>query len=208
MTTVGCDAGLTSTTFHGSPLNPLLCGSPIYESAQSKFIRLVRRKQTITFILTFRLSFGAHGYTCSSGLGCLLNVINLHKTMPEHKYQLCQNQEVDGAATTLINLSMALQKSGRRRRGRQRLGCRHAGCDVIRMVSRWCSAEDIVWLQRFSYLLEVLEDAHMSGKTKKNIRIVSINILRQVSNLSYRMQRECCMARKSLLYSVSYLCRD
>lgn len=87
--------------------------------------------------------------------------------MPEHKYQLCQNQEVDGAATTLINLSMALQKSGRRRRGRQRLGCRHAGCHVIPMVSRWCSAEDVVWLQSFSYLLEVLEDAHMSGKTKK-----------------------------------------
>lgn len=60
MTTVGCDAGLTSTTFHGSPLNPLLCGSSICESAQSKFIRLVCRKQTITFILTFMLSFGAH----------------------------------------------------------------------------------------------------------------------------------------------------
>lgn len=60
MTTVGCDAGLTSTTFHGSPLNPLLCGSSICESAQSKVIRLVCRKQTITFILTFMLSFGAH----------------------------------------------------------------------------------------------------------------------------------------------------
>lgn len=184
MTAVGCDAGLTSTTFHGSPLNPLLCGSSICESAQSKFIRPEHRKQTITFILTFRLSFGAH---------VLLRIYmqqwdrvpsECNQLTQDHaraQNQLCQNQEVDGAATTLINLSMALQKSGRRW-GRQRLGCRHVGCDVIRMVLRWCSAEDIVWLQRFSYLLEVLEDAHMSGKTKKNIRIVSIN-----TNLSYRM---------------------
>lgn len=32
--------------------------------------------------------------------------------MPEHKYQLSQNQEVDGAATTLINLSIAPQEVG------------------------------------------------------------------------------------------------
>lgn len=64
MTTVGCDASLTSTTFHGSPLNPLLCSGYIYNCAQTKFSRLVLRKEKqykrppIAFILTFRLSFG------------------------------------------------------------------------------------------------------------------------------------------------------
>lgn len=37
------------------------------------------------------------------------------------------------------------------------------------------------------------------GKQKKNIRFVSRNILAKVSNLSCRMQRVCCMGRKSPL---------
>lgn len=90
--------------------------------------------------------------------------------MPEHKYQLCQNQEVDGAATTLINLSIALQEVGGGDKGDTDWECRHTGCDDISMVSRWCLAEDIYdsegFFLFFFYLLEVLEDADMSGKTK------------------------------------------
>lgn len=148
MTTVGCDAGLTSTTFHGSPLNPLLCSSCIVHCAQTKAQRLVLRKEKqwyrppMAFILTFRLCFGIK-VSLRIRLYCLLNTVNSHKTTPEHKYQLCQNQEVDGAATTLINLSIALQEVGGEDERDTDWECRHTECDDISMVSRRCLAEDI-----------------------------------------------------------------
>lgn len=62
---------------------------------------------------------------------------------------------------------------------------RHTGCDDIHMVSRWCTAEDISdnKVVVFFYLLKVLENADMSGKTKKrNIGTVSKNIFIKIAH--------------------------
>lgn len=57
MTTVGCDVGLTSTTFHGSPLNPLCSAAAAFAAcAQGK--QKQHKRPPVTFTLTFRLSFG------------------------------------------------------------------------------------------------------------------------------------------------------
>lgn len=50
---------------------------------------------------------------------------------------------LDGAATTLINLSIGLQEVGGGDEGDTDWECRHTGCDDISMVSRWCPAVDI-----------------------------------------------------------------
>lgn len=97
----------------------------------------------------------------------LLNVVNSHKTMPEHKYQLCQHQEVDGAATTLINLSIALQEVGGGDKGDTDWECRHTDVTISVWFQDGPQQKTCLKVKVFAYLLEVLEDADMSGKTTK-----------------------------------------
>lgn len=133
MTAVGCDVGLTSTTFHGSPLNPLLC------SAAAAFTTVLKPNLSDSYVenksnikgrqwplfLTFRLSFGINAS------------LEIHKEQSVRRPSTCSQLTQDHARAQISALSKpgsrwccnntdksehSAARSGRRRRGRHRLG--------------------------------------------------------------------------------------
>lgn len=182
MTAVGCDAGLTSTTFHGSPLNPLLCGSCIHNCAETKFIRLVRRKEKqrkrppVAFILTFRLSFGIN-----ASLG-------IYKEQPVRGPSKCSQLAQEHARAQISALSKpgsrwccnntdksehSAARSGRRRRGRHRLGVQTHGMGRFQSGFNMVPSRGHLWQRRLLLINNVftswrcLRTLTCLGKKKK-----------------------------------------